>query len=117
MKKRILPMMALVALLFTMSAHTAGARVISARPILSFDGTTAVCYADCKGGNMNDEVEATLTLYHGSSYVDSWSDSGKGRVSFSGECKVKSGEIYRLVLRYSVNGVSKPSISTTNKCP
>lgn len=117
MKKRILPLIVLAALFFSVSAHAAEARVISARPILSFEGTTAVCYADCKGGNMKDEVEATLTLYHGTSYVDSWRGSGKGRVSLSGKCKVESGKGYRLVLTYLVNGVSKPSVSTTNRCP
>ena len=85
-------------------------------PSLSFDGTTAQCYASCKGGNSTDTVDATITLYQGSTYLDSWSDSGKGSLSVSGECKVQKGKTYKLVLTYAINGVEKPSVTVTNTC-
>lgn len=62
-------------------------------------------------------ISAKLTLYQGNTYIDSWSAAGTYRVPVSGECTVKSGKTYRLVLTWSINGVAQPSESTTRKCP
>ena len=117
MKKRILILSALFILVFTMSAQALEPRTTTSKPILSFSGMTAYCAVECAGESTSDEVKATLTLYQGTTYVDSWSGSGKGSVSFSGSCKVEHGKSYKLVLTYSVNGSSKPSVSTTGRCP
>lgn len=106
----------LVLLSFTISAQAVEMRGIRATPNLTFDGTTAQCYASCKGGTSKDTVDATLTLYQGTTYLDSWSDSGKGNISVYGEYKVQKGKTYKLVLSYSINGVEKPSITVTNTC-
>ena len=99
----------LILLLFTISAQAVEMRGIRATPILTFDGS-------CKGGTSTDTVDATITLYQGTTYLDSWSDSGKGSLSVSGEYKVQRGKTYKLVLSYSVNGVEKPSVTVTNTC-
>lgn len=117
MKKRILTLSALFILVFTMSAQALEPRTTTSKPILSFSGTTAYCAVECAGESTGDEVKATLTLYQGTTYVDSWSGSGKGYVSLSGSCGVRSGKSYKLVLTYSINGSSKPSVSTTATCP
>lgn len=107
----------MILIICTMSVLASEERVISARPSLSFDGTTAVCYVDCRGNSTKDSIEATLTLYQGSNYVESWSDSGKGRVSISEKCTVKRGKNYRLVVEFSVNGEKMPSVYTNKTCP
>ena len=117
MKKRVLVIMVVLATLLTISAEAVGLRAIGGMPRLTFDGTTAHCVVICNGDKNTDEVKATLTLYQGSTYVDSWSASGKGRAYISEDCTVKSGKSYTLTLTYSINGVSKPSVSTTAACP
>ena len=117
MKKRILILSALFILVFTMSAQALEPRTTTSKPILSFSGMTAYCAVECAGESTSDEVKATLTLYQGTTYVDSWSGSGKGCASLSGSCKVMRGKTYKLVLTYSVNGNSKPSVFTTGSCP
>ena len=117
MKKRILTLSALFILVFTMSAQALEPRTTTSEPILSFSRTTAYCAVECAGENTGDEVKATLTLYRGTTYVDSWSGSGTGTVSVSGSCRVTSGKSYKLVLEYSVNGSAKPSVSATGVCP
>ena len=117
MKRRIFALTSLLILMLTMTAHAIEPRVASQMPILSFNGTTANCYVECKGANTTDAVKATLTLYQGKTYVDSWSGSGTGRVLLSGNCAVKSGKSYTLTLTYSINGTTKPSVSTTATCP
>ncbi len=117
MKRRILPLFCAVVLLCTFCAQALDQRVSSGRPNLTFSGTTALCNALCRSGTPTDTVEATLTLYQGRTYIDSWSDSGTGKAMPSGSCSVKSGKRYRLVLTYSINGVSKPSVEVFATCP
>lgn len=117
MRQRICALAALVVLALAISVQAAGPRTGDASPYLSFTGTTANCSVICRGDGNNDTIDVTLTLYQGSTYVDSWSDSGIGRVTIRESCTVKSGRSYKLVVRYSVNGESKPSVYTTARCP
>jgi len=119
MHKRVLRTIGIVVLIsvFFVQALAIEPRVESAKPSLSFDGTTAVCSALCKGNRTSDDIEVTLTIYQGRSYVDSWNDSGTGSVFLEGKCPATSGKSYKLTLEYSVNGKKMPSVSVTGVCP
>lgn len=117
MKKRAFAVATLLVLLLSVSAQAAGPRSIRIRPELYFSGTTATCSVSLKADNANDKVEATLTLYQGNNYVDSWNNSGTGRVFVSGSCEVESGKSYKLVLDYSINGVAQLSKTSAGTCP
>ena len=117
MKRRVVVIIAMLVTLLTISAEAVGLRAIGGMPRLTFNGTTAHCVVVCNGDKNTDEVKATLTLYQGSTYVDSWSASGKGKAYISEDCAVKSGKSYVLKLTYSINGVSEPSASVTATCP
>ena len=116
-KRRVFALVSLLILMLTMTAHAIEPYGAVQMPILSFNGTTANCYVDCKGENSTDTVKATLTLYQGKTYVDSWSGSGKGHALVTGNCTVKSGKSYTLALTYSSNGITKQSVSNTATCP
>lgn len=117
MKKRVVALIVPFLLILTISAQAAESRSIRIKPELYFGVNTATCSVSLKADNAKDEVEATLTLYQGEKYVDSWSNSGTGRVFISGSCAVVSGKSYKLVLDYSINGVSQQSETTTGTCP
>lgn len=117
MKKRTISLAILVMLVLSISAQAFQPYASSTKPTLVFEGMTAMCSATCKGDDPSDDVEATLTLYQGSTVVDSWSASGKYRVNVSGDCAVKSGKTYTLTVSYSVNGVDMPGVSTKKTCP
>ena len=117
MKRRVFALVSLLILMLTMTAHAIEPYGAVQMPILSFNGTTANCYVDCKGENSTDTVKATLTLYQGKTYVDSWSGSGKGHALVTGNCTEKSGKSYTLALTYSINGITKQSVSNTATCP
>jgi len=104
-------------LILTLSAQADESRVEGGTPELRFDGTTATCSVSCRANNAKDKVEATLTLYQGESFVDSWNNSGTGRVFISGSCAVKSGKSYKLVLEYSINGIARQAKEITGTCP
>jgi hypothetical protein len=120
MKKRrfsILVSLLLVCILSAQIVQATGIRMVIPTPKLVFQGTTASCSAICQGDTKSDSITATLALYQGSTYIDSWSKSGAGKITLYGECKVTSGKTYRLELAYSINGVDKPVVSATNYCP
>lgn len=63
MKKRMIAAIMPFVLVFIMSAQTVQAaepRAAGATLNLSFNGTTAVCSAICKGDQTSDEIEATI---------------------------------------------------------
>lgn len=115
--KRVLALAVPLLLLLTLSAQALEPKLVKATPALDFDGTTAICSVSFKADSVNDKVAATLTLYQGSTYVDSWSDSGTWRVSISENCEVESGKSYRLVLSYSINGAAKPAKAVSGTYP
>lgn len=117
MKRRICVWMVLIVLVLSVSVQAVELRYVTAQPSLSFNGTVASCSAICREDSSNDKIDATLTLYQGSSYVDSWSGSGKDRGALSGTCEAVSGKSYTLVVDYSVNGELKPSVYTTRTYP
>lgn len=116
--KRVLTLTALILLVMVagITVQAAEPRAGTSTLSLSFNGSTAVCTAYCKGGSTSDSMEATVTLYQGTTYVDSWSNSGKYAVSISEECRVTRGKSYTLKLNYSVNGVEQPEKTVSKTC-
>jgi len=106
----------LIFMLFTVGSQAVEVRRVWGEPGLEFDGTTAQCSALCRGGKSDDAIEATITLYQGTTYLDSWSDSGKGFLEFSGEYEVQRGKAYALTLTYSINGVEQKPVTITRTC-
>ena len=71
-KKRIFALVGLLLLMLTMTAYAIEPYMYGQAPVLTFNGTTANCYVECKSTDNADTVKATLTLYQGKTYVDSW---------------------------------------------
>lgn len=117
MKKRALALAIPFLFILTLTAHAIDARMERVNLELYFDGTTAICSVSCKADGAKDKIEATITLYQGNSYVDSWSNTGTGLVFVSGDCDAESGKSYKLVVDYSINGTAKEQKSTTRTCP
>ena len=91
MKRRILSLAALLLIVLSVTAQAAETRM-GGNPVLAFDGTTAQCTATCYGRSSSDKVTATLTLYQGGAYVDSWSKTGTYRAYVSGETEAQRGK-------------------------
>ena len=107
----------LVCILFAQAAQATGQKVAGSSVRLTFQETTAVCSSTCLGDFQTDSIDATLRLYKGSTCIDSWSESGTGKITLYGECRVTSGTTYRLEVVCSINGVEQPVTSATRTCP
>lgn len=95
----------LLALLSAVSiANATEQREAQRKTGLSFSGTTAYCYANCKSDNHEDKVTANVMLYQGSNVIASWSAQGIGSVTISETAQVKKGYEYTMSLTWSVAG-------------
>lgn len=117
MRKQIIPIVLVLALILALPAQAISTRAANGYPTLSFDGTKASCTASIKGASSKDSISVTLTLYQGSTKIDSWTASGTYSVYISDSCTVQKGKSYTLKLTYSINGVSQSATSVTKTCP
>ena len=117
MKRRVLCVLLIVALLIPVAAQAMTPRAPSAYPDIIFNGTTATCIADIYVDNATDRITATMILYNGTREIDRWMASGQGGLSFSYPAEVESGVTYRLYIRYSVNGVQRTPAEIQKTCP
>ena len=113
MKRRIIALVMLAVLVLAFTAQAAEPRYSDNRPTLSISGTTATCEVDYKSANTSDTVKITLALWCGDNIVDSWTETGKGRVVMSETCRVVAGNTYDLVMMPVVNGVAKPTVTVS----
>lgn len=100
--KKLATLTILLLFLFScVTAYAAEPRAVSARPSLSFSGTTATCkvYIASSG-----HINATLSLWQGNTLVDEWSDSGDSILSINGTCNVSKGKTYTLTVTGTADG-------------
>lgn len=99
-------------LLSCITAYAAEPRAVTARPILSFNGSTANCEVSVTAYG---DIDITLSLWQGSTLIDSWSGSGFGSVSMSESCSVTKGKNYTLTVSGTAGGQTV-SGSTSKYC-
>lgn len=87
---------------------------------VSFDGTSGKVEVSICGNAGTTSIFGTLTLYRGSTEIDSWNISERRIVNVSDTFTGVSGSTYKLVLDVDVttNGVvEKIEIEDSAKCP
>lgn len=62
MKKRIIPLVLLLAMLLSLPAYAASPRVMTILPAISFDGTTANCRVSVSADRSTDQISAVIQL-------------------------------------------------------
>ncbi len=114
MRKRVLALTLIFALLLSMTTFAAEPRVKTYFPQLSFSGTTANCSVAVR--EAGKDINVTLTLYRGWSVIASWSGSGTDYVRVSGSAAVKDGLEYRLVATGTIDGVAFTTAEVVGTC-
>lgn len=94
LKKRIIPLILLLAMLLSLSAYAASPRVMTILPAISFDGTTANCRVSVSADRSTDQISAVIQLWNGSTRIARWTDSGTGYLLFSNSATVSKGKTY-----------------------
>ncbi len=116
MKRWILGLIAglLLVAALPISAGAVEARALTPNVTLYFEGTKAHCTAVVLDGVR--DLNVTMTLWHGSTSVGSWSGSGRGYVALEGTCQAVKGETYTLIVTGTSNGVPFSSTPFSRVC-
>lgn len=113
MKRRVFPI--LVLLFVFLLGTTAEARGKNVTPYLSFSGTTACCELNITA-NAASTIEATMELWRGSTFIESWTDSATTRLYMNENHSVSKGESYTLKAYGTIDGVSFTAAEITKTC-
>lgn len=109
MKRRLLCLVLTALLLVAVPAYAASAayeRSVAAKANLEFDDKSATCSVFIKANSSTDRISATMELRQGNTLIDSWSASGKGAIAITETAKVSKNKTYKLIVEYSINGVT-----------
>lgn len=116
MKKRIVSVLLVVAILSAMAATAAAAESRNAvcTPTLSFDGTTANCSLTITA--LGKTIAATMELWQGSTRVAQWSFSGTSRLIVSETKTVTKGKTYTLKVSGTIESEAIPAVQVSGTC-
>ncbi len=120
MRKQVLALAMVLAMLMGVAAQATGPmKIPRATPSISFNsnGTQATCTINVYGSNDSAKLNATMTLWRGSTRLNAWSAQGTGQLRITKKVAVISGHTYKLTVDYTINGVKQPQQSTTRTCP
>ena len=117
MMKRIVTIVALLALVFTLPTFAAQQRSPAIFPGISFSGTTATCTVDVYADNATDSIYLDAELWQGNTLVKSWSGSGQGDISSVRTATVTRGKAYTLKAYVTINNKDYPEVTITRTCP
>lgn len=115
-KKRILPFVLLFVMLLSTPVFAASPRIMTIRPAISFNGTTANCRVTVSGNHGTDQIEAVVILWDGNDIVDDWYPTGTGSLLFSDTTTVTKGKTYELTVDVTINGVDYQRVSIEGTC-
>ena len=100
-------MLVVMTMILAIPAYAASPRAIMVAPDITFDGTEAECTVRITANNASDRIVATMELWQGSTFVDSWSGNGQWTLKLNGSADVQRNKTYTLIIEYSVNGVAQ----------
>ena len=115
LKKQCLILSLLLVLVLVIPAQAQTPQINFDRAMLSFSGTTAYCYVQISA-NHNKDISATIKLWDGSQYIETWQENATSSLSFSESVPVQRGRSYTLTVDYSVAGKPMPSLSSYGSC-
>ena len=116
--KKIAMLLAIVLLVATpLTVQAATPRTIDISPGLFYTGTTARCSVLVSAYNVSQEVEVTVTLWHGNSWIESWDLFGYGYVDWEDTVTVVSGNTYTLTIDATIDGEDLDQVYISKKCP
>jgi hypothetical protein len=117
MKTKVLVIILILALMLPVAAQAATPRMARCIPEISYTGLTATCTVRIFADSMSDEIEANITLWYGTTEIESWTATANGYLNFSGNAEVYCRRTHRLTVDYWINGVQQESVSIVKTCP
>lgn len=114
--KKLALLMAIILVISMPLTVSATPRLLSIRPSLTFEGTTAACEVEVVGNNTSEQIEVVMKLMHGTSCVRAWMNEGNGHVYMLTYANVTRGQTYTLYIELKVNGVAQQPVYINGTC-
>ena len=115
LKKQCLILSLLLVLVLVIPVQAQTPRINTDKATLTFSGTTAYCRVRISA-KLNEDISATIKLWDGSQYIETWQENATSSLSFSESVPVQRGRSYTLTVDYSVAGKPMPSLSSYGTC-
>ena len=116
MKRKIISMFIVIALLFSLCATSfAAENADTVIPSIYFSGTTANCEVTISA--LGKYIDADLELWQGNTKVASWPGSGSNYVIISGTYGALHGREYTLKVTGTIGGVAIDVPDISYVCP
>lgn len=117
MKRKVLTCFLLAIMVMSLNVQATEAqeeRIAVVSPTLYFNGTTAVCEISIT--QANKKICATMELWQGKEFIDSWSGEDTGFLFLSETCTVSKGKTYTLKAYGTIGGESFTTKDISNVC-
>ena len=114
--KKVALLLAFLLCVFPITANAATPRIVGIVPSISFSGNIANCSVSITADSFNDDIDAIVKLWNGSSCIATWTTTGNGFVNFSETKNISKGKTYKLTVDVTINDVAKPTVSVTGTC-
>lgn len=111
MVKRIGGLLVLLAMILAIHAHAASPRLVDILPDVTFANNNATCTVEIYADRSNDRISATMELWQGNQRIDTWNDSDSGYLFMEETARVEANKTYKLVVNYSINGITKNPVT------
>lgn len=113
MKKKVISLVIILVIILSFSAY-ALEQWAAVVPSLSISGTTATCGVTISQAEA--DIDVTLELWCGKTFIDSWSTSGRGYAKIRETCKVSRGNTYTLIASGTIDGEPFESAPVEKTC-
>ena len=111
MLKRISSLVVLLALVLSIPTYAVSQRLVDVLPDITFANNNATCTVEIYADRSNDQISATMELWQGTQRIDIWNTSDSGYLFMEETARVDANKTYKLVVNYSINGVSKSPVT------
>lgn len=81
---------------------------------LSIGGNTAICTAYMQAETTDTYV--SMKLWHNNFCIKSWTEQGEKTILLNKHISLQKGELYKLTIDISIDGVPQPRIEQTKRC-
>lgn len=118
LKKKVIPFLFFLALLFSQTVHAQAASLRTATiwPSMDFNGTTAQCSVSVTADHFTDDIEIVVKLWRNGQCIKTWDDSGTGYLIFDRTTTVTRGYTYTMTVDATLDGVVQPTVSVSGTC-
>ena len=109
MKRRVIVLTMLFALILSLPAFAAEPRVVIVRPTLNFTETTANCQVVILGNSNDDDIVAVIKFWENGRCIETWNEEATGILNFNTTMNAVKRNTYKLTVDAVIDGDDQPT--------